>query len=117
MRDIQMTEIPVFTTSLPGFMGSTEDRNVPFINKHTKARKLDESVIGISTYIDGELEDILGYDIPIWLSGNITGDTQTVYVWNVAGTIMYKAELTYGHEGTIHKHAYIRLPGGVTHEK
>lgn len=107
--------IPVFTTSRPGFMGSTDDRNTPFINAHLKSKKLAESAIGISTYFDGELEDILGYDIPIWLSGNITGDRQLVYVWNVAGTIMYLAELTYGHEGAIGKHAYIRLPEGVTH--
>jgi hypothetical protein len=107
--------IPVFTTSKPGFMASTENRNQEFIDEHTADRTLADKAKGMSLYFDGPLQDILGYDIPIWLSGDITGDTQTVHVWNVEGTIMYKAEITYGHKGILGAHVYIRLPEGITH--
>ena len=102
--------IPVFTTSRPGFMASTEDRNQEFIDEFTGDRTLADKAKGISVYIDGELEDILGYDVPIWLSGDITGDDQTVYVWNVEGNTRYTAKLTWGHSETFSSHGYIRLP-------
>jgi hypothetical protein len=100
---------PVFTTSRPGLMASTEDRNQEFIDQMTGIRKLADKAKGASIYIDGDLEDVLGYDIPIWLSGNITGDNQDVYIWNVPGTIMYLAEITWGHKGTFGEHTYIRF--------
>lgn len=90
-----MVNIPVFTTSHPGFMGSTEARNHEFIEKHSGPKSLAPQCHNIPVYIDGELEDLLGFDMPIWLSGDITGETQKCYVWNVDGTQRYEAEITW----------------------
>jgi hypothetical protein len=111
------TQTPIFTTSKPGFMASTEDRNQEFIDQHTHPRTLNDKAKGISIYFHGELEHILGFDIPIWLSGTISGHSETVYVWNVEGTIMYRAYLTWDHHSKIGRAGYIQLPLGVTHAK
>jgi len=104
---------PVFTTSKPGFMGSTEDYNKKFVDKFKDSEKkiferqqIQASVLTkdgfvlkdipktMSVYFDGELENILGYDIPIFLEGIIENvPMQDVTVWNVEGTESYDAVL------------------------
>jgi len=104
---------PIFTTSHSGFMGSTEDANHEFIEKHSGPKSLADRCKGISCYIDGDLEDLLGYDIPIWLSGDITGETQKCYVWNVDATKRYEAEITWHWaESAWDSKGYIRFPAG-----
>lgn len=95
---------PVFTTSRPGFMCDTSNCNEDFIKAMCGEKHILHTKTMYNLYIDGELQDILGYDIPIFLSGTITGKTQDCTVWNVEGTKSYKAEITYGHNG----HTYIR---------
>ena len=96
---------PVFTTSRPGAFADTSDRNQEFIDSMDGPRKLFTKNL-YNVYIDGELENIVGYDIPIWLSGTITGETQDCTVYSVDGTESYEAEITYGHSTG---HTYIRL--------
>ena len=96
---------PVFTTSRPGFMASTSDCNQEFIDKMQGEKRILHTDVIYQIYIDGELQDILGYDIPIFLSGTITGERQDCIVWNVEGTESHEAEITYDHGG----HTYIRL--------
>jgi hypothetical protein len=104
--------IPVFTTSRPGMFCDTSDRNKKFIEQMSGEKKL--FCENLNLYIDGQLEDILGFDIPIWLSGEITGETQQCEVWDVEGKNMYNAEITYGHEGGFGPHVYIRLKNKET---
>ena len=105
-----MAEIPIFTTSHPGFMGSTELRNHEFIKTHAGPKSLATQCERIPVYIDGPLEKLLGFDVPIWLSGDITGETQKCYVWNVDGTQRYEAEITWRWIGPWDSRGYIRLP-------
>ena len=103
-------DTPVFTTSRSGAFCDTSDRNDEFIEKMSGKKKLPDNISHLpSIYIDGELEDIVGYDIPIWLSGHITGKRQDVIVWDVEGKNSYPAEITYGHKSDIGVHTYIRL--------
>ena len=104
----QLIATPVFTTSRPGMFCDTSDRNMKFIEQMTGTKKLFcESLRDL--YIDGELEHILGFDIPIWLSGEITGETQDCQVWDVEGRNMWNAEITYGHGDKHSPHVYIRM--------
>ena len=103
-----MVRTPVFTTSRPGMFCDTSDRNDKFIEQMSGKKKLFcENLKGL--YIDGELQDILGFDIPIWLSGEITGETQPCEVWDVEGKSMWNAEITYGHGDKHSPHVYIRM--------
>lgn len=95
-----MTEL-VFTTSNPGFMCDTSDRNQEFIDQLDGPRKLtgfDGKTAEV--YIDGQLENDVGFDIPIWISGEIvnTTDPQSCVVWSVDGSVKYCAVLTFGHK-------------------
>jgi hypothetical protein len=101
---------PVFTTSHPGFMASTENANREFIEKHRGETSLASKCEGVPVYIDGGLEDTLGYDIPIWLSGDITGETQKCYVWNVDGSERFEAVLIWDWVGPWDSRGYIRFP-------
>lgn len=79
---------PVFTTSFPGFLGSTENNNRDFILKmqgrRRRSKYLRKENDQVTLYIHGALEDELGYDIPIWLSGYISEKPiQPCKVWNV----------------------------------
>ena len=110
MLDKTSTEIrvcPVFTTSRSGFMASTEDCNQEFIDRMSGEKRLvgfaGQPLCGV--YIDGTLEDLVGYDIPIWLSGEIHNvPQQKCVVWSVEGTQSWDALLTMG------EHQYITLP-------
>jgi hypothetical protein len=82
---------PVFTVSEPGFMGSSEARNHLFIKRMSGGRRMvidPRDTARFTVYYHGELETLLGYDIPIWLSGRIRvqEDSQKCYVWNYSGT-------------------------------
>ena len=95
-----MTEL-VFTTSNPGPMCDTSDRNQEFIDKLVGPRKLtgfDGKTVEV--YIDGQLENDVGFDIPIWLSGEIKNitESQPCVVWSVDGSVKFCAVLTFGHK-------------------
>ena len=104
---------PVFTTSYPGPMCDTSDANDTFIKmmQTTGVRKILHTTSMKRVYIDGILETLLGYDIPIFLDGTITGETQDCIVWNVEGTIAYAAEITYNHYmfSEDNPHTFIRM--------
>jgi hypothetical protein len=88
---------PVFTTSHPGFMGDTSDRNDEFIEKMQGETAMEgfPKKGRTSIYIDGTLESNVGFDIPIWLSGTIRCvRRQECQVWNVEGDVCYEAVIT-----------------------
>jgi len=96
--------IPTFTTSNPGFLCDTTDRNNAFIEKMSGTKVIEHRRVITDCYLDGELERILGFDIPIFLSGTITGKPQDAIVWNVEGTVAYAATIEY--KG---RYTYIRM--------
>jgi hypothetical protein len=107
----------VFTTSYPGFMCDTSNCNQELIDKLEGPRKLtgfDGKRCEI--YIDGQLERDIGFDIPIWISGEIryTTDAQPCTVWSVDGSVKYGALLTFGHKThtPLRVRGYIRAKGG-----
>ena len=104
-----MSDTPVFTTSNPGFMCSVSDCNQSFIDMMREAgeRKILHTDKMLGCYIDGKLQSLLGFDIPIFLHGTITGETQDCIVWNVDGDVAYAAEISYNHPP--HDHTYIRI--------
>ncbi len=89
----------IFTTSHPGAFGSTEDYNEEFVkrwNNYPKAIVGVESKTGLATlYIHGELERKVGFDIPIWLAGNldVRKEVQDCEVYDVSGKTKYAAKI------------------------
>ena len=100
---------PEFTTSNPGPFGDTSDCNQEFIDKHRgECRVLGADVLVL--YIHGALENKVGFDIPIWLSGtiNVAWRVQDCVVYSVSGEEKYDAKLVLsGRRG------YIVLPEEV----
>lgn len=66
-------KLPVFTTSEPGCLGTHGITNDEFIAKMKGPKNMDSfnQEKRVILYIHGLLEDRVGYDIPIWLSGGI----------------------------------------------
>lgn len=94
------TNVPVFTTSTPSFMGTRGDTNEKFIEDNTGKRVCFHKPGAkkwFSLYIDGQLEEELGYDIPIFLKGEIVNvPVQRCEVWDVAGKTPYAAFIVLG---------------------
>ena len=111
---MNVINIPEFTTSNPGAFCDTSDGNHSFIAKMRASGKRRILSIHLhNLYIDGLLERLVGYDIPIFLRGTITGENhQPCIVWNVEGTVPYLAEITYNHKSEFsdQAHTYIRFP-------
>lgn len=70
------------TTSGPGFMGSTENRDHDFVEEMRKDNEV-YTYANTSMYFHNQLEYDLGFDIPIALKGHLLNtDQQTCYVYN-----------------------------------
>lgn len=86
--------VPEFTTSNPGFMGSTEDHNRAFVESKKGPRSLFTKNKQITIYLHGETESRVGFDIPIFLSGDIVEcPQQPVIVWMPDGSDSFDAVL------------------------
>lgn len=87
--------IPVFTTTEPGFMGPGE-RNEEFIQAMQGQRRMIGFPVKryLQLYIHGNLEREVGFDIPVWLSGDITTEArQPCQVWDLFGEKLYRATI------------------------
>jgi hypothetical protein len=90
------TNIPVFTVKEPCFMMGVfdeeshinEDFFAQFADLEKKFLNRPSPETFISAYLDGELEDWLGFDIPVWLAGtwDLAQDIHDCQVWNYEGT-------------------------------
>ncbi len=85
--------IPEFTTSSPGFMGSTEDHDLAFVkSKRGKRSILIPDDKHFALYLHGKVQDRVGFDIPIFLRGDIVKCAQQpVIVWMPDGSDSFDA--------------------------
>ena len=91
-----MENIPVFTVKEPCFMMGVfdeeshinEDFFAQFEHLEKKFLNRPNEDTFISAYLDGELEDWLKFDIPVWLAGvwDLAKDIHDCKVWNYEGT-------------------------------
>jgi len=84
-----------FTTSKPGFMGTT---GVPFVTPKDIQKLIYTKTIARYAYIHGDAEKLTGYDIPIFLDGDIGQldlpiDTQDILMLLIGNEYKCKAEL------------------------
>lgn len=65
---------PVFAAYEPAFLGLVERINLSESDRTTYegVKELRGDTKRITLYFDGELESLMGFDIPAWLSGIIT---------------------------------------------
>lgn len=63
-------EIPLLSTSEPSFMGALGDVYHMHLADDKSVYESDKRVV---VYIDGDLQDEMGYDVPYLLSGHMTG--------------------------------------------
>lgn len=84
------------TTSKPGFFGST---NEPLVIPTNVSEIIHDEVEGDGAFLDGDAEELAGYDIPIFIDGNLGQldlpiEEQDILMLLPSGEYQCKAELS-----------------------
>ena len=77
----EVSPLPIFTTTEPAALGTHGKRNEEFVQKMLGLKHMEGFTHSegkrkpVILYIHGQLQDNVGYDVPLWLSGVLVNKT------------------------------------------